>query len=61
MLVVREDDGPGEIRQKADLMEDMAAQTQVKADAVGRRIKTVGGRAQIAGADVHIERGIGLF
>ena len=39
MLVVREDDGPGEIRQKADLMEDMAAQTQVKADAVGRRIK----------------------
>ena len=39
MLVVREDDGPDEIRQKADLMEDMAAQTQVKADAVVQRIK----------------------
>lgn len=39
MLVVREDDGPGEIRQKADLMEDMAAQTRVRADAVGRRVK----------------------
>ena len=39
MLVVREDDGPDEIRQKADLMEDMAAQTRVKADVVVRRIK----------------------
>lgn len=39
MLVVREDDGPDEIRQKADLMEDMAAQTRVKADTVDRRIK----------------------
>ena len=39
VLVVREDDGPDEIRQKADLMEDMAAQTQVKADVVVRRIK----------------------
>lgn len=39
MLVVREDDGPDEIRQKADLMEDMAAQTRVKTDAVMRRIK----------------------
>lgn len=39
MLVVREDDGPDEIRQKADLMEDMATQTRVKTDAVMRRIK----------------------
>ena len=39
MLVVREDDGPDEIRQKADLMEDMAAQTRVKTDVVARRIK----------------------
>ena len=39
MLVVREDDGPDEIRQKADLMEDMAAQTRVKTDVVMRRIK----------------------
>jgi len=39
MLVVREDDGPDEIRQKADLMEDMATQTRVKTDAVVQRIK----------------------
>ena len=39
MLVVREDDGPDEIRQKADLMEDMATQTRVKADVVVQRIK----------------------
>ena len=39
MLEVREDDGPDEIRQKADLMEDMAAQTRVKADVVVQRIK----------------------
>lgn len=38
VLVLREEDGPGEIRQKADLMDDMAVQIQVRADAVGRRL-----------------------
>ena len=61
LLVIREDDGLDEIRQKADLMEDMAARLRAEVQVTERRLRRLGEERRLRARFVAFARETTLF
>ncbi len=61
LLSIGEADGPGEIRQKADLMDDMASRLALEARAVGDRLSRLDEERRLRARVSNFTREISLF
>jgi len=60
-LSIREDDGPEEVRQKADLLEDMAGRLRAEAAAVARQVRQLETERRLRARVAAFAREVNLF